>query len=91
MFALLIALSCTTSEPQDSEPEDSETQELACEYTGCDELCVEVGSEWVCTDTAAPFEDCYDDGYQRCEAQSDGTCGWTMLDQEGWDTCIQES
>ena len=89
-----MALSCTTPDSKDSEPQDSEpkdSQPLACEYPGCDELCIEVGSEWSCTDTAAPFEDCYDDGYQRCEAQSDGTCGWTMLDQAGWDTCIQES
>lgn len=93
MIALLIALSCTGTTP-DSETDDTDTQDtqpLACEYTGCDELCVEVGSEWFCTDTAAPFEACYDEGYQLCEAQSSGSCGWTMLDQAGWDTCIDEN
>lgn len=93
MLVLLMSMACTPpiveDETQQEEEQEEQVEEaLQCEYVGCDELCIEVGEEWACTDTAAPFEICYDQGYQLCEAQSDGTCGWTMLDQAGWDACV---
>ena len=79
MLWLLFTLACSVNEP------------IECEYTGCDQLCVEVGEDWQCTDTASPWEQCYDDGYKVCEPQEDGTCGWTIVDQEGWDRCVEVS
>jgi hypothetical protein len=66
----------------------TEPEVVSCEFTGCDQLCVEVGSTWSCGDTAAMWESCYDDGFKVCEAQPDNTCGWTVVDQAGWDDCV---
>ena len=84
MKLLLIGLlgACSSTDP---------LEVVVCEYTGCDQLCVEVESSWACTDTAAMWESCYDDGFKVCEAQADNTCGWTVVDQAGWDECVGDS
>jgi|GEM_PF-4060276 len=79
LFLILLVSACGSGEEE----------VVTCEYKGCDQLCVEAGSEdWYCTDTAALWETCYDDGYKVCEAQADNTCGWTVVDQDGWDECV---
>lgn len=69
-------------------PTEADTDVLVCEHPGCDGLCVPQGSTWTCTDTAARWELCYLEHHQRCEAQPGGACGWTMLDESGWDACV---
>ena len=85
-IALVLFVACGSG------PDDSgDKEELRCEYTGCDSRCVEEDEsrQWeACADTATVVELCYDEGYQACEAQDDNTCGWTMVDQAGWDECV---
>jgi hypothetical protein len=58
-------------------------------WVACTSQCTSE-EETVCLDSAVPWHACYRDGYQACELQPNATCGWTLLDPEGWDTCVSD-
>jgi hypothetical protein len=91
LFAVLLACRHGVAPPVDTDGDtDTDTDRpLPGCVPACDRLCVPERAQdsAQCLDTYGERTVCYDLGFQRCERQPDGACGWTMLDQRGWDAC----